>query len=215
MSNNPTHHLIEKLNWRYATKQFDPSKKVSETDLTTLKELANLAATSYGLQPFRVIIVENEELREQLKPAAYGQPQITDASHLVVFAAKTGMPPEYIDDYMNRIANTRGIDVANLKGFGDTIKGQAGNMPAEAIVNWNKRQAYIALGHWLVGAAELHIDACPMEGFDAAKFDEILGLAEHGLTATVLAPIGYRSEADGMAKAAKVRLPIDELFITK
>lgn len=215
MSTNPAHHLIEKLNWRYATKQFDPSKKVSATDLESLQRIVRLAATSYGLQPFRVIIVENPELREKLKPAAYGQTQITDASHLVVFATMTSMTPEYIDDYRARMATARDLPITAVEGFGKTIKGQVAGMDEQTIINWNKRQTYIALGHWLVGAAELHIDSCPMEGFDAAQFDEILGLKEHGLTATVLAPIGYRSEEDGLAEAAKVRLPIEKLFITK
>ena len=208
------HHLLEKLNWRYATKKFDPNKKVSDADLEVIQEAVRLAATSYGLQPFRVLLVTDPELREKLKPAAYGQTQITDASHLVVFCTKTDMSPAYVDDYMARIAATRNLPVSALEGFSSTIKGQVGNMDADTITAWNKRQAYIALGHLLVAAAELHIDSCPMEGFDAAQFDEILGLRTQGLTATVLAPIGYRSEEDATAKAAKVRLPLEKLFTT-
>ncbi len=209
------HHLLEKLNWRYATKQFDPSKKVSDQDLEVMQEAVRLAATSYGLQPFRVLLITDPELREKLKPAAYGQSQITDASHLAVLCAKTDMSPEYVDDYMARIATARDMPVSALEGFGSTIKGQVGNMDDETITAWNKRQTYIALGHWLIAAAELHVDVCPMEGFDAAKFDDILGLKEQGLTTAVLAPIGYRSEEDGLAKAAKVRLPVEKLFINK
>lgn len=208
------HHLLEKLNWRYATKKFDPTKKVSAEDLETMQRIVRMAATSYGLQPFRVILVENPEVREQLKAAAYGQPQVTDASVLAVFCTMTDMPPEYVDDYMARIATARDLPISALEGFGSTIKGQVSGMSDEVVVNWNKRQTYIALGHWLIAAAELHVDACPMEGFDAGKFDEILGLKEQGLTATVLAPIGYRAEDDSMATAAKVRLPKEKLFIT-
>ncbi|PHI21308.1 NAD(P)H-dependent oxidoreductase [Lewinellaceae bacterium SD302] len=209
------HHLLEKLNWRYATKQFDPNKQVGDQDLEIMQRSVRLAATSYGLQPFRVVMVNDPEVREQLKSAAYGQSQITDASHLAVFCAKTDMSPEYVDDYMARLATARNLPISAVEGFGNTIKGQVDSMDAATITAWNKRQTYIALGHWLIAAAELHIDCCPMEGFDAEKFDEILGLKEQGLTATVVAPIGYRSEEDAMAKAAKVRLPLEKLFINK
>lgn len=209
------HSLLQKLNWRYATKQFDASKKVDSADLETLQRAVRLAPTSYGLQPFRVVMVSDPELREKLKPAAYGQSQITDASHLAVFCSLTNMTAEYVDDYIARMATARDLPVSVFSGFGDVIKNQIGNMDQAAIEAWNKRQTYIALAHWMVAAAELEIDACPMEGFDAGQFDEILGLKEHGLTATVLAPIGYRSPEDGLAEAAKVRLPLEKLFIER
>ncbi|MBC6993821.1 NAD(P)H-dependent oxidoreductase [Neolewinella lacunae] len=206
--------LLTDLNWRYATKKFDTSKKVSAEDLETIMSAVNLAATSYGLQPFRVMHVQDPAVREKLKAAAYGQPQITDADHLFVFCHLLEVSDEYVDDYIARIAAERNTDVANLKGFGDTIKGSLGNKTSQEVADWTRRQAYIALGHLLVTAATLRVDSCPMEGFDAAAFGEILGLKDQGLGAAVVATVGYRSEEDQLQHAAKVRLPLTELFHT-
>lgn len=206
--------ILTALNWRYATKKFDPSKKVSADDLATIMSAVNLAATSYGLQPFRVMHVQDPAVREKLKAAAYGQTQITDADHLFVFCHMLEVSDEYVDNYMARIASERNMDVANLKGFGDTIKGSVANKSAHEVADWNRRQAYIALGHLLVAAAKLRVDSCPMEGFDNAAFGEILGLKDLGLGAAVVATVGYRSEEDQLQHAAKVRLPVTELFHT-
>jgi nitroreductase len=203
---------IQALKWRYATKQFDTDKTVDADSIQILKEAVNLAASSYGLQPFRVFLVTDKEVKVKLREAAYGQPQLTDASHIFVFAAKNDISDEYVDDYMQRIADTRRIDVANLKGFGDTIKGSIYTQSSDDVRAWNQRQAYIALGTLLQTAAELHVDACPMEGFVPDQVNEVLGLEEKGLSAVVIAPVGHRSSADKTAKAAKVRLKLDELF---
>lgn len=206
-------NLIDSLQWRYATKQFDASKKISAADLQTLQDAVSLAPTSYGLQPFRVLLITDPELREKLKAAAYGQPQITDASHLFVFAHKLDITEAYIDDFMQRTAQARGIETESLAGYSQVIKGSVAGKSPEAIAAWNQRQAYIALGHLLVAAATHHIDACPMEGFDPASVDKILGLAEQGLATAVIAAVGYRSAEDKMQLAAKVRLPQSELFV--
>ncbi|MEM9930746.1 MAG: NAD(P)H-dependent oxidoreductase [Bacteroidota bacterium] len=205
--------IIEGLQWRYATKRFDENKKVSDADIATLQNAVNLAATSYGLQPFRVLLISDQEIKEKLRPAAFNQPQLTESSHVFVFVNKLDMPPAYVDDFIARVATTRGIALEDLKGYGEFIKGSFADKDASFIQDWTRRQAYIALGTLLATAGELKVDACPMEGFDPAQFDEILGLKEQGLSACVLAPVGYRSEEDKTQHAAKVRLPLTDLFI--
>lgn len=205
--------LIEKLNWRYATKKFDNTKKLSTAQLTELLQAVHLSPSSSGLQSYKVIVVEDATTREKLQQAAYGQAQITNASQVVVFAAETNLDSEYVKNHIDHVAKTRGIDRANLGGFEQMINGNVNGMNVEERINWAKRQAYIALGVLLTSAAELGIDACPMEGFSAAQFDEILGLKEKGLTTAVIATIGFRSEDDGYSKLAKVRKPEEEMFI--
>lgn len=206
-------NLIDALNWRYATKKFDNSKSVSDADLSTLKQAVNLTATSFGLQPFRVLIVTDQATKDKLRAAAYDQGQVSDASHIFVFAAKLDVTPEYVDDFIKLTAETRDIPLESVEGYGEYIKGSIASKDDTFIRNWNKRQAYIALGSLLAAAGELQVDSCPMEGFDAAKFDEILGLKEKGLTATVIAPIGYRHADDHAAQYAKVRLPLSDMFL--
>ncbi len=206
-------NLTENLEWRYATKRFDQNRKVSAEELQKLEEATNLAATSFGLQPFRVMVVSDPEIREQLRAASYNQPQLTEASHIFVFCAMTSMPPEHIDAFLDRMSEVRGVPRDQLNGYADYMKGSVAGRPAESIEPWNKRQAYIALGTLLAATAELKIDACPMEGFDVGEYDRILGLGEKGLTATVIAPIGYRSEEDATQHHAKVRVPLEEMFV--
>ena len=206
--------LLQSLEWRYATKRFDASEKVSEEDIEKLKQSINLAATSFGLQHFRVKVVTDPDIKARLRAAAYNQPQVTEASHVFVFAAKDDMLPEYIDNFIKMMAEQRGVDYENLKGYGEYIKGAVGSKSAEDIKDWNRRQTYIALGTLLAEAAELRIDSCPMEGFDPAQFDEILGLKEAAVTSVVICPVGYRNaEEDPTAGAAKVRLPLNQLFL--
>lgn len=204
---------IDALQWRYATKRFDNSRTVSDADIETLKRSVNLTATSFGLQPFRVLVVTDPALKKQLRAASYDQPQLEESSHVFVIAAKTDMSLEYVEDFVKRLAEGRGMQYEDLKGYAEYIKGNVSSKNAEFIQAWNKRQAYIALGSLLIAAGELKVDACPMEGFDATKYDDILGLSKRGLTATVIAPVGYRSPEDKTAEAAKVRLPLEDLFI--
>ncbi len=206
--------LIESLQWRYATKRFDATKKVSAEHLAQLKQAIQLSASSYGLQLYKVLIIEDEALREQLKPAAWNQAQITEASAVIVFCTIKDMGDAQIDEYLQLKADTQGMSVADLKGYGDFMKKTIGAFPEEAKDQWMAKQTYIALGNLLAAAGELQIDACPMEGFEAAKFDEILGLEAKGLKSAVIATIGYRSAEDQTANAPKVRKPIEDLFET-
>lgn len=206
--------FITNQNWRYATKKFDAAKKISTQDLNTLKEAIRLSSSSYGLQPYKVIIVENPELRAQLQPAAYGQAQVVDASHLIVFANETNVDDDTVNQYINRISETRGIPTESLAGFGDYMKGGINSMPQDVKNIWAAKQTYLALGNLLNAAAELKIDITPMEGFVPAKVNEILGLDKLNLNATLMATIGYRHEEDATQNYKKVRKSNEELFIT-
>lgn len=206
--------LLENLNWRYATKKFDATKKIAPADLNTLKEAVRLAASSYGLQPFKVVLVENPEIREKLKAAAWGQTQITDASNLFVFANDLNAGPESVAAYIKNISETRGLPTEALGGFADMMNGVISNLSQEAKNIWTSKQTYIALGTLLAAAAELKIDATPMEGFNPAQFNEILGFDKLGLNAAVIATVGYRHDEDEAQHYKKVRKSQEELFIT-
>lgn len=206
--------LLDNLNWRYATKKYDASKKVSSADLNTLKEAVRLSASSYGLQPYKVVIVENPEIRKQLKAAAYGQTQLTDASQIFVFANDVNLGVHSVDNYINNISKTRGVPADALAGFSDMMKGTVANLSDEAKNIWTAKQTYIALGTLLSAASELKIDATPMEGFNAAEFNKILGFDKLGLSTTVIAAVGYRHDEDDAQHFKKVRKSHEELFIT-
>lgn len=205
--------VIENLKWRAAIKSFDPAKKINAVKLDELLTAIQLAPSSAGLQHYKVLVVENPEIREKLREAAYGQAQLTEASQVIVFAAETNIDEAYVKSYIDLIAATRETDRENLAGFEQMLMGSITGRTEDQKIIWAAKQAYIALGVLLTAAAELEIDACPMEGFDAGKFDEILGLKELGLTVAVIAPVGYRSDADVYSKMAKVRKPKQELFI--
>lgn len=207
-------HFLETQNWRYATKKFDATKKISTDDLNTLKEAIRLSSSSYGLQPYQVIIVENPELRAQLLAAAYGQSQVVDASHLIVFANEINVGDDAVEKYLNRIGVTRNIPVESLAGFGNYMKGTINNLAEDAKNIWASKQTYLALGNLLNAAAELKIDVTPMEGFNPAQVNEILGLDKLGLNASLMATIGYRHEEDATQHLKKVRKSNEELFIT-
>lgn len=202
----------EDLNWRYATKKFDSQKEVSQEDLNSLLESIQLTASSYGLQPYEVIVVKDKAIREKLKAAAWNQTQVSDASYLIVFANLRSVNKPYLDSYLDNIAQTRNLSREDLKGMEEMITNTTLKLPADAQNTWAAKQAYIALGNLLSAAANLKIDTCPMEGFDAAKFDEILGLADKNLTTAVIAPIGYRSTEDPMQHLEKVRKSKSDLI---
>lgn len=204
----------ENAKWRYATKKFDTTKKVSVEDLATLKEAIQLSASSFGLQLYKVIIVENPELRAQLQPASWGQSQIVDASHLIVFANQTTVENVDVDKYLNNVAATRNLPIDALTGYGDYMKGFIGNLPEEVKPTWTAKQTYIALSNLLNAAAELKIDVTPMEGFIPAQYNEILGLDKLNLNAALVAAVGYRHEEDATQHYAKVRKSNEDLFIT-
>lgn len=206
--------MIDSLNWRYATKKFDKNKQVSAENIQLLKEAVRLTASSYGLQPYKVLEIKNPEIREQLKTASFGQPQVTDASTLFVFCANDDLTDAHIDAYLELSAKTQQIDVAGLKGYGDFMKGVFGSRTTAQKHEWSARQVYIALGNLLTTAASMQIDVSPMEGFDPKQYDEILGMKGSGYSTVVIAAIGYRSSDDEAQYKAKVRKPVDELFET-
>lgn len=205
--------FISNQKWRYATKKFDASKKISSEDLETLKEAIQLSSSSYGLQPYKVFIIENPELRAKIQPFAWGQSQIVDASQLLVFANITNFGETEIDNYINNMAETRGIPVESIKGYADFMKMKITALSVEVRNNWTSKQTYLALGNLLNAAAELKIDVTPMEGFEPENVNEVLGLKELGLNASLLATIGYRHEEDATQHYKKVRKSKNELFI--
>lgn len=205
--------LLDRLNWRYATKQFDPNRKINAQDWAVLEEALLLTPSSGGLQPWKFIVVTDPTVRAKLLPASYGQAQITDASHLVVFAAKKNFSEADVDAFINYTASARGVPVESLAQYRGMLVGgivQAMDEPARDA--WARNQAYIALGNFLTSAALLGVDACPMEGFDRAQYDEILGLRAKRLASAVIATVGYRASTDKYANAPKVRFPKEQVF---
>ena len=205
---------LENLNWRYATKKFDATRKIADKDLATIKEAVRLSASSYGLQPYKILIIESPELRAKLQPAAWGQTQIVDASHLIIFANLTNFGDAEIEAFGKNMVETREIPAESIQGYVDFMKSKISTLPLETRNNWTAKQTYIALGNLLNVAAELKIDATPMEGFEAEKVNEILGLDKFGLNAAVIATLGYRHEEDATQHYKKVRKSNEELYIT-
>ncbi len=206
--------LLGQLNWRYATKQFDPQRKISAADWATIEEALVLSPSSGGLQPWAFVIVTDLATREKLTPASFGQPQITQASHLVVFTARKNFGEADVDAHIENTARARGIPLEDLAPFrGMLVGGIVNSMDDQARNGWAARQTYIALGNLLTSAALLGIDACPMEGFVPAQYDEILGLSEKGLTASVICALGYRAETDAYANLPKVRFPKERVVV--
>jgi len=202
-------NLIESLNWRYATKKYS-DRKVSADDLNKIIAATNLSASSAGLQPYRLFIVGNQELRNKLGEGSFNG-QIADSSHLLVFAAFEKITEEHIETYITHIASERGLPVEALADFKAALVNGILNRTDEVNFTWAARQAYIGLGTALIAAADLQIDSTPMEGFDADKFDELLNLKEKGLKSVVTLALGYRDEEQDMyAKFKKVRLAKDD-----
>jgi len=206
--------FLDHQNWRYATKKFDSTKKITTEDLNTLKEAIRLSSSSYGLQPYKIFIVENPELRAKIQLAAWNQSQVTDASHLIVFANQKTIIDSEIDTFFKKMSETREIPLEALAGYQGFMKGKINQLSDDAVNIWNSKQTYLALGNLLNAAAELKIDVTPMEGFDPAQVNEILGLNELGLNTSLMATIGYRHEEDATQHLKKVRKSNEELFIT-
>lgn len=205
--------LNEKLNWRYATKKMDATKAVPADKVARILEAVQLAPTSSGLQPFEVIVVTNKDLREKLKAAAYGQAQITDGSHLLVFAAWDTYTAERIDGVVAGLEAARGGKSEGVTTYFDSLKAQYLPRPAQVNFEHAARQAYIAFGIGLTAAAFEGVDATPMEGFDPVQVDEILGLSARGLRSVTLMPLGYRDAgSDWLAGLPKVRRAKEELI---
>ncbi len=204
--------LVKNLNWRYATKSFDPSKEITVSELEKLKEVVKLSASSYGLQAYKILFIENPIIREKLKNHSWGQQQVTDASHLMVFCRYDNLTDQHIDDFIFLKAMVQNVSMDQLKGYGDFIKSKLSNKSVQEIEHWMEKQIYIALGNLLMGCAELKIDACPIEGFQNEQYDDILGLKEKGLKSVVVTAIGYRSSTDENQHQVKVRKSKTSLF---
>lgn len=205
---------IKQLHWRYATKVFDADKKIDDATIKSLQEAIQLSASSYGLQPYKVLNVEDKEIRRQLRTASWDQAQITDASHLFVFVNNTRMDGKEVDNYISVVGTVRQIEAEKLSRYADFIKSKTVNLPTEIKKSWTARQAYIALGNLLSAAAMFEVDTCPIEGFEMKNVNQILGLDSAKYSACVIVAIGYRSNDDTTQHLPKVRTPFDELFET-
>ncbi|MDA0863362.1 MAG: NAD(P)H-dependent oxidoreductase [Bacteroidetes bacterium] len=206
-------NIIDQLKWRYACKAFDPDRQLSETQVQTLKEAFNLTASSYGLQPLKLVVISNQELKKNLVAASMNQKQIDQCSHLLVLCSKTELGDEFIHSYFKLVMEQRGTEEKILAPFRDFLLKEMGEMTPEKLEIWMAKQAYIALGNLLTVCASEGIDSCPMEGFFPEQYDEILGLSEMGLRAVLLLPVGYRSPEDQFASFAKVRRGVSDVVI--
>jgi nitroreductase len=206
--------LITQLQWRYATKQFDPQRKISAEDWAALEDALVLSPSSFGLQPWKFVVVNDFVTREKLMAASWRQKQIVDASHLVVFTIKKDIGEKEVDAYVDRIVELRGVPKASQSGYRDVMVGSiVKGMDDPARDNWAASQVYIALGNFLTSAALMGIDACPMEGIEPAKYNEILGLDRQNLSTIVVATAGYRAASCKYAALKKVRFPKEEVIV--
>lgn len=209
---NPS-QLLEVLNWRYATKRFDNQKKIEDKTWKALEESLVLTPSSYGLQPWKFLVITNQELKNKLREVSWNQSQVSDCSHHVVFLAKRKMSEKDITAFIEDTAQTRSTPVESLEGYkkmmiGDVVNGARGKISLE----WATRQVYIALGNFMTSAALLGVDTCPMEGIDPAAYDKILSLENSEYTTVVACPAGYRSNDDKYAQAQKVRFSLDKMI---
>lgn len=205
--------LLESLQWRYATKKFDPTKKLSVSELNELTEALRLSASSYGLQPYKFMVISDPELRAKVRAHAWGQAQVTDASHLIVLLAEKVVDETHVDAYIENIAKTRGTTAESLATFKSMMMQTVNGRTPQELAEWAKKQGYIALGFLLSAAAHLRIDTCPMEGFSVPDVDNDLGLPARNLTAFALCPVGFRAADDETASMKKVRFPKEALFL--
>ena len=204
--------IIENLKWRYATKKFDSSKTISTEDFETLKKAMQLTASSYGLQPYKILNIVDKETRAKLRAASWNQSQIEDASHMIVLANMTDFGDELVDNYFENVIDTRNLNKEDVADYANTIKSTIGQLSQEQKAIWTAKQAYIVVGNLLSAAAQLRIDACPMEGFQSEEYNKILDLNSKNLNAAVVVTLGYRSEEDGTQHYKKVRKSENLLF---
>ena len=198
--------ITQALHWRYATKRFDPIKKISEADWQVLQQSLIMAPSSYGLQPWKFLVVQNPQVRQQLRAQSWNQSQVTDCSHYVVLTTRATLSVDDIDQYLRRIAEVRDVPLESLEGFKKGMVGDLVHGPrSQAISAWSQRQAYIAMGFLLETAALLRVDACPMEGLDPKAYDRILGLEGSAFQTVAAVALGYRHSEDPLQTFKKVR----------
>jgi nitroreductase/dihydropteridine reductase len=207
--------LLKALNKRYATKLFNPEKKINAIDLETIIESVRLTPTSYGLQLMKLVVVENKELREELLLHSYNQRQVVEASHLLILCRESKFSEVHIEDYIRNISKTRDINIKDLNGFKEMLFNYKNSLTDAATLEWINNQIYIALGNLLTSCAIIGIDTCPMEGFNPKKYDEILNLNKLNLNAVLTIPIGYSSSKDPYLSMKKVRRLKKDFLIIK
>jgi len=215
MTTDRNAYIEQQLTWRYATKRFDPTRTISQADWHTLEESLRLAPSSFGLQPWKFVVVTDRKVREALQPHSWNQPQIVEASHLVVLAAQKSVGAQDVDTLINHISEARGVPTSALADYSGMMKGFLDMLASHGTCeHWSAHQVYLSLGMLLSTAANLGIDACPLEGIDRAKYDEILKLPAQGFSAKVACALGYRASDDATASYKKVRYPRSQIFQT-
>jgi hypothetical protein len=208
-----TRNIIEQLKWRYATKKFDPSKKLSEEKLTVLKESFNLTATSYGLQPLKMLVVSNSEIKKKLVPFTMDQTQVGNASHVLVICTETKVNSKYIKEYFKLVEAIRNTPRKILEPFEEFLIDDFSEKSDATLETWMAKQAYLAMGNLLTVCALENIDSCPIEGFEPDKYDEIFQLKQKGLQSVLVLAVGYRAEDDFFATLEKVRRGVEDVII--
>ena len=206
-------NIIDSLKWRYAVKKFDNAKQLSETQINTLKEAFNLTATSYGLQPLKLVIIKNKKIQKELVKYSWNQSQVLDASHLLVICVPREYTSKEVKNYFNLVQKIRSTEDAVINPFKEFLTAEIEKKTQEELLVWNKNQAYLALGNLLTVCATQEIDACPMEGFIPAEYDKVLNLSEQNLQSVLVLPVGYRANDDYMKDLAKVRKETEEVIL--
>ncbi len=205
--------IIDDMNWRYAVKEFDNTKKLSSEQLDNVLESLRLSSSSFGLQPWKFVVIETQSIKEKLLEHSWNQRQVVDASQVIVLCAPTNFGDTHINAFLESTAKTRNQSMESLDGYKKMMEGFLSRKDEAGLKVWMNKQIYIALGHMLTACAAMRIDTCPMEGFIASKYDEILNLKDKNLTSVVVCPVGFRSENDKYAHAGKVRYSKEEIFI--
>lgn len=206
-------NLVEKLQWRYATQKFDSARKISDSEWQALEHALVLTPSSYGLQPWKFVVVQKPEVRKELRAASWNQAQVEEASHFVVFCALNKLTEDWVDRYIKTVSEIRDVPVESLQKFRAGVSRDLITGPRAANIHeWAARQVYIALGNFMTAAAVLNIDTCPMEGLNPDKYDEILNLKGSGFSTLVACAAGYRSSDDKYATAKKVRFPLKDVI---
>jgi len=206
-------NLKEILNWRYSTKQFDETNPLKDEQVKKVLDLTNLSAASYGMQPFKMVVIKNQDLKQKLVASSYGQTNIADSSHLIVFAARTDINEDFVENYIGHIAKQRNVSVESQASFKKMLINYINNKDSESLFKWASEQIYIAMGTFLIACASEQIDACPIGGFIPKQYDEILDLEKHNLKSVVVAVMGYRHKEDKYQHKQKVRKPLNEMIL--
>ncbi|WP_206483807.1 NAD(P)H-dependent oxidoreductase [Thalassotalea sp. G2M2-11] len=205
-------NILAALNWRYAVRKFS-DQIIPEDSITTLMEATRLSASSYGLQPYKILLIKSSDIRQQLLPYSYGQDKVANNSHLVVIASHTNIGDQTVERYIDQYVATTKQPAASISGYSEHMKSSLAQMTKQQQQEWAHQQSYIALGNLLTSAALLKIDTCPMTGFDRKGFDQVLGLNQQGLTASIICALGYRDSQDLAASKAKVRFNYQEMVM--